>query len=275
MTEFAWLEGVSTHLTIEGTRLEAVCHGPTPEQAPTLILLHEGLGCVALWRDFPQKLAQQTGCGVFVYSRAGYGQSDPCPLPRGIDYMSEEALQVLPKILNAIGFRQGVLVGHSDGATIAAIHAGMAADMRVRGVVLIAPHFFAETAGLVSIAKSKENFEWGDLRDRLSKYHAHVDCAFRGWNDAWLDPRFRQWNVAESIDYLRIPVLAIQGSEDEYGTMAQIDEIDNRIYSPLDIEIFDGCGHCPHSEQPDKTLQKITDFTDRLWRIEAEIVAVD
>ena len=272
MNEFDWQDGGTGFIIVDGMRLETACFGPGPTQAPTIILLHEGLGCVALWRDFPQRLAQQTGFGVFAYSRAGYGQSAPCPLPRPINYMTDEAMQTLPQILDAIGFQRGVLVGHSDGATIAAVHAGMTGDLRVRGIVLIAPHFFAEADGLELIAKAREKFELGELRDKLAKYHADVDCAFRGWSDAWLDPRFTEWNVAESIDYLRIPVLAIQGRDDEYGTLAQIEEIAERIYSPLDEEILDGCGHSPHIEQADKTLQAISAFTDRLQRIESEVV---
>ncbi len=274
MNEFVWQDGVSATLIVGDTHLETVCHGAGPEQAPTIILLHEGLGCVALWRDFPQRLAAATGFGVFAYSRAGYGNSDPCPLPRPIDYMTEEALQTLPQVLKLIGFQQGLLMGHSDGATIAAIHAGMSGDLRVRGIVLMAPHFFAEPDGLDSIAQARANFQSGDLRNRLAKYHANVDCAFFGWNDAWLDPQFKNWNVTEVIDYLRIPVLAIQGEEDEYGSLAQIDEIDSRIYSPLEVEIMENCGHSPHIEQPEKTLKIITDFADRLRRIESEVVSV-
>ena len=274
MIDFVWGDGVKGFLTVDGVRLEAASFGPSPDEALTLVLLHEGLGCVALWRDFPEKLAKATGLGVFVYSRAGYGQSDPCSLPRSINYMSDEALQTLPKVLDAIGFQQGVLLGHSDGATIAAIHAGMSGDLRVRGIVLMAPHFFAEPGGLEAIAAAKQQFEQGDLQDKLAKYHADVDCAFRGWNDAWLDPRFRDWNVAEVIDYLRIPVLAIQGTDDQYGTRAQIEEIESRIYSPVDTEIFEGCGHSPHSERPEETMRAICDFTGRLQRIETELVVV-
>ncbi|NKB53422.1 MAG: alpha/beta fold hydrolase [Rhizobiaceae bacterium] len=274
MDQFTWQDGISGTLIIDGVRLQTACYGAKPDQAPTIILLHEGLGCVALWRDFPQRLAAATGFGVFAYSRAGYGKSDPCPLPRPIDYMTDEALQTLPEILNLIGFKQGVLMGHSDGATIAAIHAGMSGDLRVRGVVLMAPHFFAEPGGLESIAQARVNYQTGDLRNKLAIYHTNVDCAFYGWNDVWLDPNFKQWNVAEVIDYLRIPVLAIQGEADEYGTLAQIDELDSRIYSPLDVEILKDCGHAPHIEQPENTLQIITEFADRLQRIESEVVLV-
>ncbi|MEP0943325.1 MAG: alpha/beta hydrolase [Rhizobiaceae bacterium] len=274
MNEFTWKDGGSAFIEVDGRRLEAVSFGPSPADVPTIVMLHEGLGCVALWRDFPQKLATQTGHGVFVYSRSGYGQSDPCTLPRPLDYMTREAIDVLPRVLDQIGFQKGILLGHSDGATIAAIHAGMSGDLRIRGIGLIAPHFFTEPEGLASIAAAKASYDSGDLRDKLSKYHADVDCAFRGWNDAWLDPEFRQWNVADAIDYLRIPVLAIQGRDDAYGTLAQIDEIKGRIYSPLDIEILDECGHAPHAEQPEQTRDIVAEFAARLKRIETEEVAI-
>jgi pimeloyl-ACP methyl ester carboxylesterase len=274
MTNFIWQDGGSDFISVKNQRLEVASFGPAPDQAPTIILLHEGLGCVALWRDFPEKLAARTGYGVFVYSRSGYGQSDPCPLPRPLDYMTREAMDVLPSVLDQIGFEQGILLGHSDGATIAAIHAGMSGDLRIRGLALSAPHFFTEAVGLASIASAKENFDSGALRSKLAKHHADVDCAFRGWNDAWLDAGFKEWNVAETIDYLRIPVLAIQGRDDAYGTLAQIEEIGSRIYSPLDAEIFDGCGHAPHAEMPEKTLQIVAEFAARLQRIETERVAL-
>ena len=151
---------------------------------------------------------------------------------------------------------------------MAAIYAGMGNDKRVRGIVLIAPHFFTEPQGLAAIARAKESYETGNLRDKLAKYHDHVDCAFRGWNDAWLDPGFRDWNVAEVIDYLRIPVLAIQGRDDEYGTLAQIAELESRTYCPVDTLILDQCGHAPHLERSEQVLTTITDFTSRLDRIE-------
>ena len=184
MTHFDWLPGNSQILDVEGVRLETICFGPPPEQAATLILLHEGLGCVALWRAFPEALAEATGLGVFAYSRAGYGQSDPCSLPRPLDYMEREARDSLPRVLDAIGFRQGLLLGHSDGASIAALHGGFGDDLRVRGLVLMAPHFFTEPEGLAAIADARSQYQSGELRNRLGKYHADVDCAFLGWNDA-------------------------------------------------------------------------------------------
>lgn len=261
--------GASGVLTADGKTLEYACYGPAPDQAMTLVLLHEGLGCTALWRDFPEKLSQATGLGVFVYSRAGYGQSDPVDLPRPIDYMTQEATQSLPEVLDAVGVQNSVLVGHSDGATIAAIYAGSVSDLRVRGLVLMAPHFFSEPEGLAEIARAKEAYETTDLRDKMAKYHRDPDNAFWGWNGAWLDPRFVDWNVADVIDYLRIPTLAIQGADDQYGTLAQIEEIETRSYAPVDVEILQGTKHSPHLEAPESTLPAITEFCARLQRIEA------
>ncbi|PCH45998.1 MAG: alpha/beta hydrolase [Hyphomicrobiales bacterium] len=272
MTEFSWSDGANGFLQIGSSSLEYACYGAHPNEATTIVMLHEGLGCVALWRDFPKLLAKATGHGVFVYSRAAYGKSDACDLPRPLDYMTGEAMDVLPVVLNEIGLQKIILLGHSDGATIAAIYAGMGGDMRVRGVILMAPHFFTEELGLKSIAEAKVSYETGDLREKLTKYHGDVDCAFKGWNDVWLDPKFKSWDVTDVIDYLRIPVLAIQGRDDEYGTLAQIEEIENRIYSPVDVEIFDDCGHGPHLDQIEKTLATIEDFTSRLDHIEKVVV---
>jgi pimeloyl-ACP methyl ester carboxylesterase len=268
---FAWGDGV---LEIAGQRLECVAHGPAPDAAPAIVMLHEGLGCVALWRDFPEQLARATGFGVFAYSRAGYGRSDPAPLPRPLDYMTREARDTLPKVLDAIGFRRGILLGHSDGASIAAIYAGTVEDFRVRGLVLMAPHVFTEDTGLAAIAAAREAYDRGDLRPRLAKYHRDVDNAFRGWNGAWLDPGFRSWNIADSIGYWRVPALVIQGDQDQYGTIAQIREIETRAYSPVDVAILSDCRHSPHLEQPGDTLKAITDFHARLERIESAVVEI-
>ncbi|MBV7394034.1 alpha/beta fold hydrolase [Mameliella sediminis] len=262
-----WVE--NGFLTAGGKSLEYACYGPSPEAAPTLVLLHEGLGCVALWRDFPKALAEATGFGVFAYSRAGYGQSDLAALPRPLDYMTREAVDVLPEVLDAIGFRRGVLVGHSDGATIAAIYAGGVSDMRVRGIVLMAPHFFTEDMGLAEIAKARDAYATTDLRQKMARYHRDPDNTFRGWNDAWLDPGFKAWNVADVIDYLRIPTLAVQGREDQYGTLAQIEEVESRSYAPVDLLILDECRHSPHLDQPEQVVAGIAAFCATLERIEA------
>lgn len=269
MADLDWSAQPKTPLVVNGATLEYACYGPAPDQAPTIVMLHEGLGCVALWRDFPQQVADRTGMGVCVYSRQGYGQSDPAALPWPLDFMTHEAVDVLPQVLDQIGFRRGLLFGHSDGATIAAIYTGSVSDHRVRGLVVMAPHFFTEESGLVEIAKAKQAYDTGNLKARLAKYHRNPDNAFRGWNDTWLAPGFKDWNVAEVIDYIRVPVLAIQGSDDQYGTLAQIEEIENRIYSPVDVQIMNACNHAPHQEAPDATLNAVAEFTLRLERIEA------
>jgi pimeloyl-ACP methyl ester carboxylesterase len=210
--------------------------------------------------------------GVLTYSRAGYGASDPVALPRPLDYMTIEAQETLGPLLDAFGVTRAVLLGHSDGATIACIYAGSVSDLRVRGLILIAPHFFTEPQGLAAIRDAGKHFEAGDLRTRLAKYHSHVDVAFRGWHDVWTDPGFADWNVADAIDHLRIPVLAIQGQQDSYGTLAQIEEISERIYAPLETEILDGCGHASHLEKEQETLAAVTDFCARLNRLEQENV---
>src|SRR6202521_1386568 len=159
-------------LTVAGKKIEAAWHGPAPEQAPTLVLLHEGLGSLAMWKELPQQLAERTGYGVLVYSRPGYGNSDPVELPRPLTYMHEEASGILPAVLDQAGVRKAILVGHSDGASIATIYAGGRQDFRVRGLVLIAPHFFVEDISIKSIAEAKEAFDNGDLRERLKRFHA-------------------------------------------------------------------------------------------------------
>ncbi|MGA1232972.1 MAG: alpha/beta fold hydrolase [Lutimaribacter sp.] len=256
-------------LQAAGFDLEYQCFGPPPGQAPTIVLLHEGLGAVALWRDFPQALADATGWGVFAYSRAGYGRSGPRALPWPLDYMTREATHVLPDVLQAIGFQNGILMGHSDGATIAAIYAGSVEDFRVRGLVLMAPHFFTEPMGLAAIAKARTAYEQGDLRAKLAKYHDTPDIAFRGWNDSWLAEGFAKWNVADVIDYFRIPTLAIQGDADEYGSLAQIEALETRSYAPVDVEILPQCGHAPHLDAPQAVLAAVGEFCARLARIEA------
>jgi len=236
-------------LSAQDKKLEYACVGPPPDKAPTLVLLHEGLGCTQLWRDFPTALSAATGFGVFAYSRAGYGQSDLTELPRPLDYMKREAIDVLPEVLDAIGVESAVLLGHSDGATIASIYAGAMADPTVIGIVLIAPHFFTEEAGLAEIAKARDAFVSGDLRKRMSKYHSDPDNAFHGWNDSWLHPDFKRWNVASVLNEIRIPVLAIQGRQDPYGTLAQIDAVTHRVCNaPVSTLIVDDCLHAPHLE---------------------------
>ena len=259
-----WRLPESGFIEINGAHLEFATFGTPPSEASTIVMLHEGLGSVSHWKNIPERLASETGFGVFVYSRAGYGQSSPIELPRPMDYMTREAIDVLPRVLDASGFQRGILLGHSDGATIAAIYAGTVKDLRVSGLVLIAPHLFAEDMGLVSIAEAKSAYQTGDLKERLQRYHKNVDNAFYGWNNAWLDPSFREWNVSEVIDRFRIPVFAIQGKDDRYGTLAQIEEIKNRACTQINVEILDNCGHAPYREQPEKFLKVVTEFACRM-----------
>lgn len=259
--QYCWDDaGSAGEVRIGDVLLETYTVGPRPEQAPTLVLLHEGLGCVDLWRDFPQQLFAETGYGVFAYSRAGYGRSDPCPLPRPLDYMTREAVSVLPEVLDAIGFMDGVLIGHSDGASIAAIHAGARRDPRIRGVVLMAPHFFTEPMGLQAIGEARTAYADGDLRARLGKYHMHVDAAFRGWNDAWLDPGFEEWDIRHYLDEVAVPVMCLQGDHDQYGTRAQVDVVGQRARGPVTIRMIPDCRHSPHLEAPETVRAEIKAF---------------
>jgi pimeloyl-ACP methyl ester carboxylesterase len=259
----------SGFLTIGGQKLEYRMIGPRPDAAPTLVLLHEGLGCVGLWGDFPDRLQQATGCGVFVYSRAGYGQSSPVSLPRPLSYMHDEARDILPKLLEAIGFRHGLLVGHSDGASIAAIYAGSHQDHRLGGLVLIAPHFFTEDPGIASIAEARQAYQTGDLREKLARWHADVDNAFRGWNGAWLDPGFRKWDITGELAYIRVPVLVVQGADDQYGTVRQIEVAQEECYCPVEVTLLPGVRHSPPREAADATLKAIADFVARVLEAEA------
>ena len=245
-------------------KLEYRMIGPRPDAAPTIVMLHEGLGSVGMWNDFPDKVAAATGCGVFVYSRAGYGQSSPVPLPRKLDYMHDEANKTLPRLLDAIGFQRGLLLGHSDGASIAAIYAGSHQDHRVGGLILMAPHFIVEDVSVASIAEARDAYNNGDLRARLSKYHADVDNAFRGWNDVWLDNDFRQWDISEELAYIRVPILIVQGEGDQYGTVKQIEIAQEECYCPVDVALLPGVKHSPHREGQEATLKLVAEFTGRV-----------
>jgi len=260
-------------LDIGASRLEYRMIGPRPEAAPTLVMLHEGLGSAALWGEFPEQLAAATGAGVFAYSRAGYGRSSPVALPRALRYMHNEALDVLPKLLEAIGFRRGLLIGHSDGASIATIYAGSIQDHRVRGLVLMAPHFFVEDVSVCAIARAREAYANTDLRAKLARWHVDVDNAFVGWNDAWLDPQFRSWDITEMLAYVRVPILIVQGEGDQYGTVQQIAVAQEECYCPVDVVLLPDVRHAPHKEAPEPTLAAVAGFVNRLLKDHAEGVA--
>ena len=247
-------------------RLEYRMIGPRPDAAPTLVLLHEGLGCVAGWGGFAQELAAATGAGVFAYSRAGYGRSSPAKLPRPVSFMHDEARDVLARVLDAIGFRRGLLVGHSDGASIATIYAGSIQDHRVRGLALMAPHFFTEDVGIAEIVRTRAAFEAGPLRAKLGRWHADPDNAFHSWCGPWLDPEFRKWDLSDALAHIRVPILIVQGENDQYATMRQIEVAQQECYCPVDVALLANTRHAPHREAPEATLRAISDFVNRLLR---------
>jgi len=253
-------------LSIGASDLEYRMIGPSPDVAPTIVMLHEGLGSAHLWGDFPEKLQAATGAGIFLYSRAGYGASTPVKLPRPVDYMHIEALEILPKLLDRIGFRRGLLLGHSDGASIAAIYAGSHQDHRVEGVAMIAPHFVVEDVSVASIAKIKVAYETTELKAKLARWHKDVDNAFYGWNGAWLNPEFRNWDISDYLAYIRVPVAIVQGADDAYGTLRQIEIAREECYCPVDVTVIPEAGHAPHREAPAATLDAIQDFANAVLR---------
>jgi pimeloyl-ACP methyl ester carboxylesterase len=247
-------------IQLDGGTLETAWWGPGPAEAPTIILLHEGLGCIALWRDVPKRLAEATGWGVFAYSRFGYGDSDATPLPRPMTYMHDEAQTVLAQVLRTAGIQRSVLLGHSDGGSIAAIYAGHKPDPGLLGLVTIAAHFIVEELNLDSIRRIKAEYDTGTLRPRLARYHRNVDTAFRGWNDAWLDPRFRDFDITGSLPNIEVPILALQGAVDPYGTDKQLHVFQASVSAPITVQLIDDAKHSPHLEAADKTLAAITSF---------------
>ena len=226
---------------------------------PTLVFLHEGLGSMGLWRDFPDKVARRLGAPAVVYSRFGYGESDGLLDKRTPAFMHDEALEILPQLLDQLEIQHPLLIGHSDGASIALIHAA-AAKRPVSGIACVAPHVFVEPIGLDSIAKIRETYFNTDLKQRLAKYHARVDDAFLGWADVWLEPEFRAWSIEDLIGDIAAPVLLIQGRDDEYGTLAQLDRIEARAKVPVSRLVLDRCGHAPHRDQEAAVIEAIADF---------------
>ncbi len=265
-------------LDAAGAKLEARFVGRSPAGEPTLVFLHEGLGCAEQWKDFPDRLASDLGLGALAYSRRGYGASDPVPAaPRPVGFMRTEAYDVLPAVLDAAKLGSVVLVGHSDGASIALLFAAQDArssHKRVRGVVAMAPHLFVEDVTVKSIAAITEVWSQAplamDFRSRLARYHgANVDGAFVGWSGAWLSPEFRAWNIEREVAEITAPVLAMQGADDEYGTLDQLAALERLAQGRVDRYVLARCGHSPHRDQPDEALRVIAAW----WRSVAAPVA--
>jgi pimeloyl-ACP methyl ester carboxylesterase len=248
-----------THV-IRGVAHEVVRLSPSTRTfgAPPIILLHEGLGSVSMWKAFPQMLASRIGCEVIVYSRGGYGKSEPISLPRAVGYMHKEGLDLLPELIDSLDVSRPVLLGHSDGGSIALICAG-GSDVALSGLIVMAPHIFVEPITVESIAKAKEAWQSTDLRDRLGRYHDDVDSVFTGWNDIWLHGDFLHWNIEEYLPKIDIPVLAMQGEDDEYGTMAQIHGI-AQVVADTELLELKQCRHSPHRDQPETVLDAIDRF---------------
>jgi pimeloyl-ACP methyl ester carboxylesterase len=245
--------------TLSGCEFECHWYLPACDGAPTLVFLHEGIGSTAMWKRFPADLAAATGCGTLVYSRHGYGWSSGREAPFAVDYMHREALETLPKLLDKRGIENPVLIGHSDGASIAIIHAG-GSGRPVRAIVLEAPHVFVEDLTIASIEQAKAAFHETDLKHKLSRYHQDPETSFFGWNDIWLHPEFRHWNIEEFLPGVICPTLAIQGADDKYGTLAQIEAIERQVAGHFEKHILAACGHSPHHEQPAATLEAMRAF---------------
>jgi pimeloyl-ACP methyl ester carboxylesterase len=240
---------VNEFISIDGVRLEYAWHGPSPAHASTLVFLHEGLGSIGQWRDFPAALCSRTGCGGLVYNRRGHGKSDPLPGPHSVRFMHDEALIVLPRILEIFEIGRPILVGHSDGASIALVYAGSGIG-RPLAIALEAPHVFVEDITVTRIAEVRELYPNTDLRMKLARHHGpNVEPLFRYWTDVWLRPEFRAWNIEAYLPGIDAPVLVVQGKNDEYGTERQVETIVAALDGHCEAMMLDNCRHSPHLDQ--------------------------
>ncbi len=247
-------------MTVAGVNLETLWLPGSNSSQITWVLLHEGLGCVELWREFPVMLTADTGDSVFVFSRQGYGRSDSVALPRPLDYMEREATNVLgavlDKLLERLPGQQFIVLGHSDGGSIAAYHAGLCPHPQLLGALLVAPHFFTEEIAINAIRAARIAFESGNLRERLALFHfSNVDCAFHGWCDAWLDENFLRWDIRHCLPSIQIPMVLVQGDSDKYGTLQQLHSATELSGGWTDVQVIADCDHSPHRESPDALLQ--------------------
>jgi len=254
------MEIKSSFLNINNKRLEYLTIGNFSNNSPVLILLHEGLGSVSMWKKIPQLIYETTKLNVTVYSRFGYGQSSNSELPRPLNYMTIEAEEYLPILIQKLKIKNYFLIGHSDGGTIAALGSRGKITNNLIGSILLAPHFFVEDVSLKAIEKTFHEYEHGSLRSKLSQYHKDVDNAFYGWSNVWLDKSFKDWDVTNHIPEIKTPILGIQGLNDPYGSIKQLDVIQEKIKAPFTKKIIKDCGHNPLNEYPDISLKLINDF---------------
>jgi pimeloyl-ACP methyl ester carboxylesterase len=245
---------------ISGVRLEYRLLDGDPSR-PTLVFLHEGLGSVELWKDFPNHVAEATKSPVLVYSRRGHGRSDPLDSPRSPRFLQDEAVVTLPRLLDQLDIESPILIGHSDGASIALIYAGEFPD--VRGLVAMAPHVFVEPEAQSAAEALEESFLTGDMAEKMSRYHRDPAATFYGWFDIWRSPGFRAWNIEGVLADISCPVLVIQGADDEYGTIAQVEAVEAGVPGKVERLWLEDCGHSPHRDQPDEVGAAIVDFVDR------------
>jgi len=251
-------------LHVAGHRLEARRHPPREPGGPSIVFLHEGLGSARQWKEFPARLSALTGCGFLAYSRWGYGGSDLRPRPWPADFLEHEAAVVLPAVLDATGITRPVLFGHSDGGTIALMY-GAAWPDGTRGIVSEASHVVLEEISIRGIAGARDRFLHADLRARLRSQHGdHVEDTVLGWTESWLRPESRDWDIRARLPNVRCPVLVIQGRDDDFGTLDQVDAIATRVGGPVETLILDGCGHVPHRERSREVLEAAAAFVRRL-----------
>lgn len=249
-------------LDVDGTRLEVKWWGKPGSDGKAIVLLHEGLGCVAMWRDVPERLADATGLPVFAYSRAGYGKSAPAMIPRPFDYLDRESYEILPHVLEQAGIRNASIIGHSDGGHIALMAAAHpTARARISRIVTLAAHAFIEDITVSGLLEVRKAYGETRLRDKLGELHGeNVDTVFYGWNDIWTDPAFRNWSLEPLLSAVDVPVMVIQGSEDEYATTAQVDAIASGVSGPVETWLVPGSRHAPHLDNTDAVLDRITGF---------------
>ncbi|NPT41291.1 alpha/beta fold hydrolase [Paraburkholderia sp. 1N] len=265
ISDFAELPATASHGPL---RIEYRWVNEATGNAPIAVFLHEGLGSIEMWRDWPQALCERLGMRGLVYSRPGYGLSTPRAhdVKWPVDFMTAQARDILPALLDALNIsmqerKRMWVIGHSDGGSITLLYAAMHPGA-LAGAVVIAPHVFVEDISVESITQTKQLYETTDLRSKLSRYHADVDSAFYGWNDIWLNPAFMEWNIAGELNAIKQPLLAVQGHDDNYGTMAQIDTIAERVPHAQLVKL-DACGHSPHRDAPDALNEAIAAFVSR------------